>query len=54
MSVTVQIEVGEIRNGFGRAATRSSSARSKSESVCPAPAARTLSLRCNASGTFLI
>src|SRR6476646_9117332 len=43
-----------ISSRVGRAARRSSSARRKSESVCPESAARLLSFRCSASGTLRI
>src|SRR5688500_12134514 len=43
-----------ISSRVGRAARRSSSARRKSESVCPESAARLLSFRCSTSGTLRI
>src|SRR5262245_5334359 len=43
-----------ISSRVGRAARRSSSAKRKSESVCPEAAARLLSFRCSASGTLRI
>ena len=43
-----------ISSRVGRAASRSSSARRKSESVCPESAARLLSFRCSTSGTLRI
>src|SRR5436309_8055676 len=43
-----------ISSRVGRAARRSSSAKRKSESVCPESAARLLSFRCSASGTLRI
>src|SRR4029434_4805402 len=41
-----------ISSRVGRAAMRASSASKKSESDCPATAARAFSFRCRASGTF--